>query len=113
MDGELEGAEALAALSAAAIATTAALPGALTKCTTAAEMQKVIADRDTCQLAYTNSLVKSLRHTGPMFEKMAQDLTAEATRIKQHSRSLKDASEALKLFAEAVRLASSLALAFA
>lgn len=112
MDGNLERAEALGALSAAALAATAALPDALIKCETQAQMQKVIADRDTCQLAYTNSLVKSLTHTGPMFEKVAKDLEDEAKNIKRQSQSLKDAIEAINLMSEAVRLASSLALAF-
>jgi len=113
MDGNLERAEALAALSAAALAATAALPDALIKCETQAQMQKVIADRDTCQLAYTNCLAKSLKHTGPLFEQMAKDLEKAAEEITQKSKSLQNAIEAINLLSDAVRLASSLALAFA
>ncbi len=113
MDGELKKVEALAALSAASLAATAALPDALTKCETQAQMQKVMADRDICLLAYTNCLVHSLKHTGPLFEQMAKDLEKAANEITQKSKSLQNAIEAINLLSDAVRLASSLALAFA
>jgi hypothetical protein len=113
MDGNLQRAEALAALSAASLAATAALPDALFKCKTKAQMQKVIAHRDTCQLAYTNCLARSLKHTGPLFEQIAQDLEKAAGEIAQKSKSLQNAIEATNLLSDAVRLASSLALAFA
>jgi hypothetical protein len=113
MDGNLERAEALAALSAASRAATAALPAALIKCETQAQMQKVIADRDTCLLAYTNCLARSLKHTGPLFEQMAKDLEKAAEEISRKSECLQNANEAINLLSDAVRLASSLALAFA
>lgn len=113
MDGNLEKSEALAALSSASLAATAALPSALIKCETQEQMQKVMADRDICQLAYTNCLVKSLKHTGPLFEKMAKDLSDTSDEIKQKSKDLKNATDAINLLSGAVRLASSLALAFA
>lgn len=113
MDGNLQRAEALGALSAAAVAATMALPDILTACKTQDEMQKVIADRDTCQLAYINSLAKSLLHTGPMFEQMAKDLESEAKKIKAQSANLRNSIEAVNLLANAVKLATSLALAFA
>mgnify|MGYP000877987536 CR=1 FL=1 len=113
MDGKLERAEALAALNAAALAATAALPDALIKCETQKQMQKVIADRDICQLAYTNCMDKSLKRTGPLFEQVAKDLEKAAEEITQRSKSLQDAIEATKLLVDAVRLAGSLALAFA
>jgi predicted transglutaminase-like cysteine proteinase len=113
MDGNLEKAEALAALSAASRAATAALPDALIKCKTQAQMQKVIADRDTCQLAFTNCQERSLRHTGPLFEQMAKELENAAKDITRKSKHLQDATEAINLLSDAVRLATSLALAFA
>jgi hypothetical protein len=113
MNGQLEKAEALAALSAAARAATAALPAALIKCETQEQMQKVIADRDTCVLAFTNCLERSLKHTGPLFEQMAKDLEKAAEEITRKSKSLQDAIQAINLLADAVRLATTLALAFA
>ncbi len=113
MDGKLKKAEALAALSAASQAATAALPEAFTKCESQAQMQKVMADRDICLLAYTNCLVQSLKHTGPLFEQMAKDLEKAAKEITRKSKSLQNDIEAINLLSDAVRLASSLALAFA
>jgi hypothetical protein len=113
MDGNLERAEALSALNAASLSATAALPHALIKCETQAQMQKVIADRDICQLAYTNCLARSLKHTGPLFEQMAKDLENAAGEITRKSKSLQDAIEAINLLSDAVRLAGSLSLAFA
>ena len=112
MDGNLEKAEALAALSAASLAATAALPNALIKCETQKQMQKVITDRDTCQLAYTNCLERSLKYTGPLFEQMAKDLADAAGEITRKSKKLQNAIEAVNLLSDAVRLASTLALAF-
>src|SRR5688500_8111222 len=109
MSGPLEKAEALVALSAASLAATAALPDALIKCETQARMQKVIADRDTCVLAYTNCLDRSLKHTGPLFEQMAKELGKAAEEITRKSKSLQDAIEAINLLSDAVRLATSLA----
>lgn len=113
MDGNLERAEALSALSAASVAATAALPDALIKCKTQTQMQKVIADRDTCMLAYTNCMARSLKYTGPLFEVVARDLEKAAGEITRKAKNLKDAIEAINLLSDAVRLASSLALAFA
>jgi uncharacterized protein HemX len=112
MDGNLETAEALAALSAAALAATAALPAALGRCETQRQMEKVIADRDICQLAYSNSLQKSLRHTGPLFEQIAKELNSASEEIDRKSKELAGAAEAVDLLAAAARLAGSLALAF-
>ena len=68
MDGKLLSVEALAALSAVSVAATVALPDLLIKCNTMEQMQKVIADRDTCMLAYSQCLVRTLKHNGPLFE---------------------------------------------
>jgi len=113
MDGSLTQAEALAALSAAAQSATEALPYALLKCAKREEMQQVIAARDTCQLAFTNALARSLQHTGPLFEQTAAELTTAAQRVSRNLRTLKDAAEAVELLSECVRLAARLALAFA
>ena len=113
MDGNLERAEALEALSAASLAASEALPDALIKCDTREQMQKVISDRDTCQLAYTNCLAQSLKRTGPLFEQMAKDLEKAAQEITRKSKNLENATEAINLLADAVSLAASLALAFA
>lgn len=113
MDGKLSQAEALAALSAAALAATNALPAALAQCQTAEQMQQVIADRDACQLAYTNVLERSLRHTGPLFEQVAAELHAASGAVNREARQLTSAAEAAGLLSELVRLAAKLALAFA
>lgn len=112
MDGNLQQAEAISTLSAAAIAATAALPSALLKCENQSQIQKVIADRDTCQLAYTNCLAKTIKHTGPLFEQIAKELDDTAREVQRKAQTLKDASEAVNLLSDLVRLASSLALAF-
>ena len=113
MDGELTKSEALKALSDAALAATGALPHALLKCKTREEMQKVMADRDTIMLAYTGAMVRSLMHTGPMFEQVAKNLVDAAKDVANNSQSLKDAIDAINLMSEAVRLSCTLALAFA
>lgn len=112
MDGNLKMAEALAAFNASALAATAALPAALSKCETESQMQKIITDRDIVQLAYINALNKSLKHTGPLFEQIAKDLECAAKEIEKKSKKLTSAADALSLLAEAARLACSLALAF-
>ena len=112
MDGNLKKAEALAAFSAASLAATAALPDALFKCETEAQRQKVMADRDVLQLAYTNCLVRSLIHTGPLFDQMAKDLDEAAKKIASKSKELQNADEAINVLSDVARLASSLALAF-
>jgi len=113
MDGRLEEAEALKVLSEAARAATHTLPAALAKCTTQEQMQKVIADRDAVMLAYTNSLVRSLRNTGPLFEQTAQDLDGATATVLAEAKNLKTDIQAIGLLADLVRLASALALAFA
>lgn len=113
MDGKLERAEAILALAAAARAATEALPDALRVCKTREEMQKVIAGRDICQLAYTNCLVRSLTHTGPLFEQAANDLEKAASEVAKKTKNLKDGAEAISLLNDVVRLATSLTLAFA
>ncbi len=112
-DGKLTQAEALKALRIAAQAATEALPAALAQCQTDDERRKVQADRDTVLLAYLNSLQKTLIHTGALFENTAGDLETEAANVKDTSTKLKNVSEAINLFADLVRLAGSLALAFA
>lgn len=112
-DGKLTTDEALGALGAAAQAATEALPAALAACQTDAERQKVQADRDTVVLAYLNSLKKSLVNTSTLFETTAADLEKAADKVKKDAASLKHASEAINLFTDLVRLAASLALAFA
>jgi len=112
MDGNLQMAEALAAFNASALAATAALPSALSKCETQKQMEKIIADRDILQLAYINALHKTLKHTGPLFEQIASDLQCAAKEIEKKSKNLTSAADAASLLAEAARLASSLALAF-
>jgi hypothetical protein len=113
MDGNLEKAEALSALSKASCAATAALPEALARCKTPAQKQKVMADRDICQLAYLNSLAKSLVQTGPLFEQMADDLGKAAIDVQARLKELKDPVAVSNLLVDVARLASSLALAFA
>jgi len=113
MDGRLDEAEALAVLSNAARAATHAMPRALLLCTTQEQMQKVISDRDTAVLAYTNSLAKSLLHTGPLFEQTAKQLADATASVLKEADKLKSDIEAIRLFAELARLASKLALAFA
>lgn len=113
MVGTLTQVEALKALSMAAQSATDTMPYALLKCKDQGEMQKVIADRDTCLLAYTNAMARSLQHTGPLFEKVTQELIKEAKAVNQRVKNLKDAAEAVELLADLVRLAAKLALAFA
>ena len=112
-DGQLTQAEALQALRGAAQAATEGLPAALAQCQTDSERQKVQADRDTVVLAYLQSLQKSLIHTGALFEKMALDLDQEAEDVSNKAATLENLDEAINLFADLVRLAASLALAFA
>jgi hypothetical protein len=113
MNGNLDKAKALSALSTASNAATAALPSALIKCDKPEQMQKIMADRDLCQLAYTNSLVLSLKHTGPLFSKIADDLEATSEEVLKQATQLQNAVEAVKLLTDLVKLATSLALAFA
>jgi hypothetical protein len=112
-DGELTQAEALIALRKAAQAATEALPAALAQCQTDSERQKVQADRDTVLLAYLNSLQKTLVNTSGFFETTAASLETEAENVREMAEDLKSATEAINLFADIVRLAASLALAFA
>ena len=111
-DGQLTKAEALQALRVAAQAATEALPAALAQCQTDSERQKVQGDRDIVMLAHLNSLQKTLIQTGTLFEKMAADLEQEAGNIRDKAATLQNSSEAINLFADLVRLAASLALAF-
>ena len=112
-DGKLTRDEALKALRIAAQEATEALPAALAKCITDDESCKVMTDRDTVVLAYLNSLQKTLIQTGSLFEKTAMDLETEAENVRQKASTLANVSDAINLFAELVRLAASLALAFA
>jgi len=113
MDGTLTQAEALTALSEAALTATNALPDALQKCKNREEMQQIIADRDTCRLAYTNALGRSLQHTGPLFEQTANDLGEAAKKVNKEVNKLKSATDAINLLADLARLSAKLALAFA
>ena len=113
MDGKLEKAEALHALRIAVQHSTEALPKALEKCENNQQREKVMNDRDTLLLAYLTSLQKSLLHTGPLFEKIALDLEKAVKEIKGKAADLKNVTEAINLFVDVVRLAGSLALAFA
>jgi hypothetical protein len=112
-DGTLTEAEALEALSAAAQAATEALPNALEKCETPAQLEKVQNDRDTVLLAYLNSLNRSLKNTSSQFEALANELSAEAAAVKARAGTVKNTAEAVNLMTDLVRLAASLALAFA
>lgn len=112
-DGKLTQAEALSALRIAAQSATEALPAALAKCTTDDERRKVMTDRDTVVLAYHNSLQKTLIQTGALFEKTAINLETEAENVRRKAATLKDATDAINLFTDLIRLAASLALAFA
>jgi hypothetical protein len=111
-DGKLEKAEALEALRLAAKTATESLLDALEKCDTDEQRRKIVRDRDEVLLAYLQSLSKSLVHTGGAFEQTARDLEATADEVAQKAKALKDAAEAIHLFADLVRLAASLALAF-
>jgi hypothetical protein len=112
-DGQLTQAEALQALRKAAESATEALPSALAQCKTIDDRAKVMTDRDTVVFAYLDSLKKTLIHTAASFERMAADLEREAENVRSKSATLINVSEAINLFADLVRLASSLALAFA
>jgi|GEM_PF-2368022 len=112
-DGELTQEEALTALKNAAQSATEALPSAMAKCQTQDERNKVQTARDTVLLAYLNSLKKSLINTSSQFEQVAQDLETEAETVKKNSATLQSVDQALDLFTGLVRLAASLALAFA
>ncbi|MGC8775092.1 MAG: hypothetical protein ACP5R6_07520 [Chlorobaculum sp.] len=112
IDGNLELAEALAALNAAAQAATAALPDALMKCETDEEMQTVIIQRDTCLLAYLSCMKKTLAHTGPYFESLAKDLEATSKKVKADAASLQTAHDAVTLLTKLTSLVGSLVLAF-
>jgi|WetSurMetagenome_2_1015567.scaffolds.fasta_scaffold00497_3 hypothetical protein len=112
-DGELTQEKALSSLQIAAQAATEELPKALAKCSSQSEIDKVQTDRDIVMLAYLNCLKKSLVNTGSMFEKIASDLAKENANVKQKAGKLKDVNDALALFTDLVRLAASLALAFA
>ena len=113
LDGNLDQAEALRVLRTAAQRATEALPKAIEKCTNDVQRQTVIGDRDTIVLAYLTCLTKSLQHTGPLFERLAADLESASKKIKKKATNLRNANEAINLFADVVRLAGSLALAFA
>jgi hypothetical protein len=112
-DGELTQAEALTALRIAAKAATEALPAALAKCQTDSERQKVQADRDTVLLAYLNSLQRTLVNTSQLFETIAESIEGEAKNVRESAENLKSTAEAINLLVDLVRLAGSLALAFA
>jgi len=111
-DGKLEQVEALEALRLAAEAATDALPDALMKCETDEQRRQVVRQRDLVLLAFLQSLNKSLKLTGAAFEQTAQNLEAAAGEVQKKAKGLKDATEAIHLFADLVRLAGSLALAF-
>ena len=111
-DGELTQDDALDALENAAESANEALPKARAKCNTDAEREKVQTDRNIVVLSYVKSEKKALQCTGPLFEKIAEDLRAEAGSVKQKANKLTDAVEAINLLSDLVRLAASLALAF-
>ena len=112
-DGKLSLDEALGALGTAAQAATEALPDALAACNTDAERQKVQADRDTVVIAFLNCLKRSLVITTSLFETTAADLEKAATKVRKDATSLMNATEAINLLTDLVRLSASLALAFA
>lgn len=111
-DGNLTEEEALEALELAADVADEELPKALALCQTDDERKKVKGDRDLVILAHLRALKKSLEKTGPLFEKMADDLKIEAENVKKKAKELKDTVAAINLFTDLVRLAGSLALAF-
>lgn len=111
-DGTLTRAEALAALRAADEAARAARRDALKLCLTNAERCKVLSDCIACSLAYTSALRKSLKSTGPFFERQAKELKAAADEVARKSKQLEQAADAVRLLAETVRLASCLSKAF-
>jgi len=111
--GELTQEKALEALRTAAQSATEALPAALAKCAGDQDAcTKVMTDRDTVVLAYQNSLQKTLVQTGALFERTAENLETEADNVKKKSATLSGVSDAINLFTELIRLATSLALAF-
>lgn len=112
-DGKLTRDEALNGLKDAAVSANNALPKALAKCNTPAEREKVQTDRNITVLSYLRAQRKSLEKTGPLFEKMADNLKKEAANVRQKTEELKEAVEAIKLLEELARLAAVLALAFA
>jgi hypothetical protein len=112
-DGALTQDEALDALQQAAQAATEALPDALAKCSSDAERTQVMNDRDTVVVAYLDALKKSLVNTSGMFEQVAGALRDEADAVRQRKQALVDGAQAIGLFGDLVKLAASLALAFA
>lgn len=112
-DGHLEEAEALAALRSAAEAATILLTSAIVAGAAQQEIETLMAERDCCQLAYLQSLNTSLRHTGPYFEKIAQQLNNTAKEIEKKAASLTAIEDAVNLLTSAAELATKLAIAFA
>lgn len=112
-DGTLLQEEALGALQQAAQAATEALPFALARCESEDESFKVMNDRDTVLLAYLEALRKSLVNNGAMFENIAIGLRAEADAVRERKEHLANAAQAIALMGDLVKLATSLALAFA
>ena len=112
-DGQLTQAEALQSLRKAAEAATEALPSALAQCKKDEDRAKVMTDRDTVVFAFLDSLSKTLRHTAASFERIAADLEREAENVRSKVTTLQNVNEAINLFSDLVRLAASLALAFA
>ena len=114
-DGQLTQAEALAALRTAAQRAVEALPAVYAQCQRQNEFagyDKAVADLDGVVLAYRDCLAKTLRDTGPESKKVAEGLAREAVKVRHKTATLKDAGEAIRLFAELVRLAVLLAGAF-
>lgn len=112
-DGQLQKAEALTALRAAAQAATAALSADGMASLPKSTRQKIQADRDLVVLAFLTCLNKSLVNSSSLFERTADDLIAAADQVTASVDEFENAAEAINLLGDIVRLASSLALAFA
>lgn len=115
-DGQLTQEQALTALRTAAQRAVEALPAVYAQCQRQNEFagyDKAVADLDGVIRAYRDCLAKTLRDTGSESKKVAEGLAREAVKVRQKTATLKDASEAIRLFAELMRLAVLLAGAFA
>jgi ABC-type transporter Mla subunit MlaD len=113
IDGKLKPEEVLAAFRAAAQATTDALPDALERCKTEQEKQQILAIRDACQLAYLRALAGTLKHTGPLFDQVANELKTTADEVVAKIKKVKKTVEVINLFTDVLKLAGSLSLALA
>jgi len=110
---DLKSAKALRALREAAEAATETLYKKIDECKTQAELEAMQESRDKVELYYQRSQKKSLKRTGPRFEKAVKALGKQTDKVKQETAELKEIVETIRLLEDLARLAATLALAFA